>query len=114
MRIAQEEVFGPVLAVLAYDSLDDAIDIANDSAYGLSGAVFSADVNRGLQVARRIRTGSVEINGGPVGLLAPVGGFKDSGIGREAGREGFEAYLETKSLGLPPAHADALRIASEG
>ena len=113
MRIAQEEVFGPVLAVLAYDSLDDAIDIANDSAYGLSGAVFSADVSRGLQVARRIRTGTVEINGSPVGLLAPVGGFKHSGIGREAGREGFEAYLETKSLGLPPAHADALRIASE-
>ena len=113
MRIAQEEVFGPVVAVLPYDTEQEAVDIANDSAYGLSGAVFTADLDRGVQVARRIRTGSVEINGSPVGLLAPVGGFKDSGIGREAGREGFEAYLETKSLGLPPTHADVLRTSNE-
>lgn len=109
MRIAQEEVFGPVLAVLTYDTVEEAIAIANDSAYGLSGAVFSADVDRGIEVARRIRTGSVEINGSPAGLYAPVGGFKDSGIGREAGREGFEAYLETKSLGLPTQHVERLR-----
>ncbi|WP_159928758.1 aldehyde dehydrogenase [Rhodococcus sp. WAY2] len=100
MRIAQEEIFGPVLTVIAYDSEDEAVVIANDSMYGLSGSVFSRDDARALAVARGIRTGVVEINGGPVGWQAPIGGFKASGIGRESGPEGFDAYNELKSYGL--------------
>jgi aldehyde dehydrogenase (NAD+) len=100
MRIAQEEIFGPVLTVLTYEGEDQAVDIANDSRYGLSGAVFTTDPDRGLAVARRMRTGTVELNGNPTGWHAPYGGFKDSGIGREAGIEGFESYVETKSIGL--------------
>jgi aldehyde dehydrogenase (NAD+) len=101
MRIAQEEIFGPVLAVLAFDDADDAVAIANDSPYGLNGSVFTADPDRGLAIARQIRTGTVEINGSPAGVHAPMGGFKGSGIGREAGPEGFDAYVEIKSVGLP-------------
>jgi acyl-CoA reductase-like NAD-dependent aldehyde dehydrogenase len=108
MRIALEEVFGPVLAVLPYDDEDMAVELANHSPYGLSGAVFTSDPDHGLAVASRIRTGSVEINGNPVGFHAPVGGFKASGIGSEAGREGLEAYLETKSYGLPRDFVPAL------
>ncbi|WP_037191201.1 aldehyde dehydrogenase [Rhodococcus rhodochrous] len=100
MRIAQEEIFGPVLSVLAYDDEDEAVAIANDSIYGLSGSVFSQDDTRALAVARGIRTGVVEINGSPVGWQAPIGGFKSSGIGRESGPEGFDAYVELKSYGL--------------
>ena len=102
MRIAQEEIFGPVLAVMTYDDEEEAVAIANDSRYGLNGSVFTSDVEHGFEVARRMRTGTVELNGNPAGWHAPFGGFKDSGIGREAGLEGFDNYVETKAIGLPP------------
>jgi acyl-CoA reductase-like NAD-dependent aldehyde dehydrogenase len=110
MRIAQEEIFGPVLAVVPYDDEEQAVSIANDSAYGLNGSVFTSDLDHGVAVARRIRTGTVELNGSPVGFTAPMGGFKASGIGREAGIEGFDAYVELKSIGLPAALADTLSL----
>ncbi len=101
MAIAREEIFGPVLAVIAYDDDEEAIRIANDSEYGLSGAVWSADEQRALAVARRIRTGTINVNGGNFyGSDAPFGGYKQSGIGREMGREGFEEYLETKTIAI--------------
>jgi aldehyde dehydrogenase (NAD+) len=100
-RIAQEEIFGPVLAVIAHDGDKDAIRIANDSTYGLSGAVASADEDRALAVARRIRSGTVSVNGGMYyGPDVPFGGYKASGIGRESGVLGFEEYLEAKSLAI--------------
>jgi aldehyde dehydrogenase (NAD+) len=100
--IAQEEIFGPVLSVLAYDDDDDAVRIANNSAYGLSGAVTSASLERAEALARRIRTGTVSVNGGMwFGPDSPFGGYRQSGNGREHGIEGFEEYLETKTLGLP-------------
>jgi aldehyde dehydrogenase (NAD+) len=99
MTIAQEEIFGPVLCVIPYDDEDDAVRIANDSAYGLSGGVFSATEERATAVARRIRTGSIGINGGGwYGADSPYGGYKSSGIGRQNGIEGFEQYLETKAV----------------
>ena len=101
MTIAQNEVFGPVLAVLPYDGEDDAVRLANDTIYGLSAGVFSADRERAMRVARRLRAGLVDVNGGGFNLLAPFGGFKQSGYGRELGRHGLDAYLETKSLQLP-------------
>ncbi len=101
MTIAREEIFGPVLAVIAYDDEADAIRIANDSDYGLSGGVWSADEARALRVARQLRTGTVNVNGGNFyGADAPFGGYKQSGIGREMGREGFEEYLETKTIAV--------------
>jgi aldehyde dehydrogenase (NAD+) len=100
MAIAQEEVFGPVLAVIAYDDDEDAIRIANDSQYGLSGGVFSGSLERGMAIADRIRTGSISVNGGVwYGADAPYGGYKTSGIGRQNGIEGFEQYTETKLVG---------------
>lgn len=100
--IAQEEIFGPVLAVVKYEDDDDAVRIANNSNFGLSGGVMSASLDRALGIARRIRTGTVSVNGGAwFGPDAPFGGYKDSGIGREHGVEGFEEYLETKTIGLP-------------
>ncbi|HEU5300964.1 MAG TPA: aldehyde dehydrogenase family protein [Acidimicrobiia bacterium] len=100
--IAQEEIFGPVLAVLKYTDDDDAVRIANNSRFGLSGGVVSASLDRALGVAKRIRTGTVSVNGGGwFGPDAPFGGYKDSGIGREHGIEGFEEYLEIKTVGLP-------------
>jgi acyl-CoA reductase-like NAD-dependent aldehyde dehydrogenase len=101
MRIAREEIFGPVLSVLTYDDEQQAVALANDTPYGLSGAVFSADVDHALAVASRLRTGVVEVNGSGIGLAAPFGGFKDSGIGRENGREGLQSFLEPRSIGLP-------------
>jgi aldehyde dehydrogenase (NAD+) len=99
MTIAQEEIFGPVLAVIAYDDEDDAVRIANDSGYGLSGGVFSASEERATAIARRVRTGSIGINGGVwYGADSPYGGYKSSGIGRQNGVEGFEQYLETKAV----------------
>jgi acyl-CoA reductase-like NAD-dependent aldehyde dehydrogenase len=98
MTIAQEEIFGPVLSVIPYETVDDAVAIANDSPYGLSGGVWGADVDEATAVARRIRTGGVEVNGGSYNPLAPFGGYKQSGIGREAGRFGLEEFLQTKSL----------------
>lgn len=101
--IAQEEIFGPVLAVIPYDGGDDeAVRIANHSIYGLSGAVTSADEARALAVARRIRTGTLSVNGGMwFSVDTPFGGYKQSGVGRENGRMGFEEYLETKVIALP-------------
>lgn len=99
--IAREEVFGPVLAVIAYDGIDEAVSIANDSDYGLSGAVFAADDDAAIAIARRLRTGQVSINGGRFNALAPFGGMKKSGIGRELGPDGLDEYFETISLQLP-------------
>jgi aldehyde dehydrogenase (NAD+) len=102
MSIAQEEVFGPVLVIIPFEDDDDAVRIANDSIYGLSAAVYSADEDHATAVARRIRTGTVNINGAAfLGGDAPFGGYKQSGIGREMGPEGFEEYLETKTIAYP-------------
>ena len=98
MTIAREEIFGPVLSILPYDTVDDAVSIANDSDYGLSGGVWGADIDEALAVARRLRTGQVEVNGGRYNPLAPFGGYKQSGIGREYGRAGLEEFLETKAI----------------
>jgi aldehyde dehydrogenase (NAD+) len=100
MTIAQEEIFGPVLSIIPYDDEEDAIRIANDSVYGLSGGVWSADVERAKRVARRMRTGQVDINGGSFNAVAPFGGYKQSGVGRELGKFGLDEFLETKSLQL--------------
>ncbi len=100
MRVAQEEIFGPVVALLAYDDLDEAVQIANDSPYGLSGSVWSADRDAAVAVARRIRTGMVSVNGAPQAYGTPFGGFKMSGIGREMGPEGLSSFLEKKSIAL--------------
>jgi betaine-aldehyde dehydrogenase len=100
LTIAQEEIFGPVLSILAYDDEDDAVRVANDTPYGLAAAVWSADGERARRVARRVRAGQVDVNGGRFNLLAPFGGFKQSGRGRELGRYGLEEFLETKSLQL--------------
>ena len=101
MTIAQEEIFGPVLSVIPFDTVDEAVAIANDSDYGLSGSVFSADPHRALDVARRVRTGTTNVNTFMLEFSAPFGGYKDSGMGRELGEEGLEAYLESKSICLP-------------
>jgi betaine-aldehyde dehydrogenase len=100
--IAQEEIFGPVLAIITYKDEDEAVRIANGTPYGLSGGVWSNDEAHALRVARRLRTGQVDINGGPYNLRAPFGGYKQSGHGRESGRFGLEEYLEYKSLQLKP------------
>ena len=97
--IAQQEIFGPVLVVLPFRDDDEAVRIANDSAYGLAGAVLSGSIDRGMAVARRIRTGSIGVNGGMFyGADAPFGGYKNSGVGRQCGIEGFGQYLETKTV----------------
>jgi aldehyde dehydrogenase (NAD+) len=98
MRIAQEEIFGPVLAVIPYDDVDDAVRIANDSEFGLAGSVWTADEDQGMDIARRVRTGTYGVNQYTMDFVAPFGGFKASGIGREFGREGLEHYLELKSI----------------
>ncbi|MFD5843218.1 aldehyde dehydrogenase [Streptomyces chartreusis] len=98
MRIAQEEIFGPVLAVIAYDDEDDAVRIANDSEYGLSGGIWTTDPDRALAVARRLRTGTVSLNGAPMSFDGPFGGFKSSGIGREYGKVGLTGYVEHKTI----------------
>ena len=98
MTIAREEIFGPVLSVLPYEDDDDAVRIANDSMYGLAGGVWSGNPSRAEGIARRLRTGQVDINGGRFNPLAPFGGFKQSGRGRELGKFGLEEFLEVKSL----------------
>lgn len=108
MQIAQEEIFGPVLSVITYEDEDDAIAIANNSSYGLSGSIFTNDLERGLALATRIRTGTVELNGAPAGMDAPMGGFKNSGIGREFAAEGVDGYVEYKSVGVPAGFAGTL------
>jgi aldehyde dehydrogenase (NAD+) len=100
MTIAQEEIFGPVLVIQPYDDEDDAVRIANDTVYGLAGGVWSGDRERAVAVARRIRAGQIEINGGAFNPLAPFGGYKQSGHGREHGRHGIEELLQVKSLQL--------------
>jgi aldehyde dehydrogenase (NAD+) len=101
MSIERDEIFGPVALLLAYDDDDDAVRITNDSTYGLSGAVWGADRDRALDVARRLETGRVVINGGPFDVLAPTGGYKQSGNGRELGVHGLREFLEVKSLLFP-------------
>jgi acyl-CoA reductase-like NAD-dependent aldehyde dehydrogenase len=98
MRIAQEEIFGPVLSIITYKDEEDAIRIANDSIYGLSGGVWSSDTERAKRVARRMRTGQVDINGGGFNIMAPFGGYKQSGHGRELGKFAIEEFLEYKSM----------------
>ena len=98
MTIAREEIFGPVLCILPYDTEEEAIRIANDTPYGLSGYVSSGDPERALRVASRLRTGNVHINGAPVDYAAPFGGYKQSGNGREWGEFGFEEFLEVKAV----------------
>ena len=98
MTIAQEEIFGPVLSILPYDSEEEAIAIANDSLYGLSGGVQGGDVERAKAVARKIRTGQIEVNQGSFNPNAPFGGYKQSGYGREWGRYGLEEFLLHKAI----------------
>jgi aldehyde dehydrogenase (NAD+) len=100
MTIAREEIFGPVLSILAYESEAEAVDIANDTPYGLAAGVWSADQEHAVAVGRRLKAGQVEINGGRFNPIAPFGGFKQSGIGRELGLHGLEEFLELKSLQL--------------
>jgi len=101
MRIWKEEIFGPVLCITSYKDEDEALELANDSEYGLSGGVWSSDPDRALQFARKMRTGQVSINGGPFNVSAPFGGYKKSGNGRELGVYGLEEFLEIKSIQKP-------------
>jgi acyl-CoA reductase-like NAD-dependent aldehyde dehydrogenase len=102
MTIAQEEIFGPVLTVIPYGDEEDAIRLANDSAYGLAGNVMAGSRERALRVARKLRAGFVGVNGGPpYGAEVPFGGFKASGVGRQNGIAGFDQYTEIKSIGWP-------------
>jgi betaine-aldehyde dehydrogenase len=105
MKIAQEEIFGPVLVVIPYDGDEQAVDIANDSSYGLCGSVWTNDNDRGLGIARQVRTGTYMVNGTvPIDFATPFGGFKESGVGREFGPEGLETFLEKKSIALPAGY----------
>ena len=108
MRIAREEIFGPVTTFIAYDGEQEAIDIANDSDFGLAGAVYSADPGRGFEVARRVHAGTYGVNTYGTDPLIPFGGYKQSGIGRENGLEGFEVFLEMKSVALPDGYSPLL------
>ncbi|WP_277068853.1 aldehyde dehydrogenase [Saccharomonospora viridis] len=103
MEIAQEEVFGPVVAVIAYEDEDDAVRIANDSKYGLAGSVFTSDIAHGFKIARRIRVGTFSVNSYSADFNSPFGGFKKSGIGREHGVAGFESYLIPKTISVDPS-----------
>jgi acyl-CoA reductase-like NAD-dependent aldehyde dehydrogenase len=98
MRIAQEEIFGPVLCIMSYDDEEHAIEIANGTQYGLTAGVWSADEERALRVARRLRSGQVDVNGGAFNPRAPFGGYKRSGVGRELGPVGVEEFMEVKAI----------------
>jgi acyl-CoA reductase-like NAD-dependent aldehyde dehydrogenase len=104
MRIAREEIFGPVICLLPYDDEPDAVRIANDSDYGLSGSVWAADIEHGIDVARQVRTGTYCVNTFALDMLGPFGGYKSSGIGREFGPEGYSEFLEHKMIQLPPGY----------
>ena len=97
MRIAQEEIFGPVLVVLPYDTVEEAVEIANDSIYGLAGAVYGPEEEANI-VARQMKTGTVYVNEGQWDVASPFGGYKQSGLGREGGVEGYEEFLEVKTI----------------
>jgi acyl-CoA reductase-like NAD-dependent aldehyde dehydrogenase len=103
MTIAQEEIFGPVVSILPYDNIDDAVRIANDTPYGLSGSVYGRDPEQAYALACRMRAGNIGVNGVELAANVPFGGYKLSGVGREGGREGLEAYLETKAVFMPTA-----------
>lgn len=105
MTIGREEIFGPVLSIMTYGDENDAVRIANDTEYGLGGGVWSSDLDHARGIARRIRTGQVDINGAPFNPLAPFGGYKRSGIGRELGSHGFSEYFELKSIQFPTERA---------
>jgi betaine-aldehyde dehydrogenase len=106
-RLAREEVFGPVMALIPFEDDADAVQMANDSNYGLGGSVWSADEDRALAVARQVRTGTIGLNYYTLDLGAPFGGFKDSGLGRELGPEGIDAYLEYQSVYASTRYLDA-------
>ncbi|AYH43540.1 aldehyde dehydrogenase [Azoarcus sp. DN11] len=110
MRIAREEIFGPVLSLIPYNDETDAIAIANDSTYGLSGTVWTSDPKRGVEVARRVRTGNYGVNLFNLDIAAPFGGFKESGIGRQLGPEGLDGFFETKAIQLSPADVAAGKL----
>jgi len=101
MTIAREEIFGPVLAITYYDTIEEAIRLANDTAYGLHGGVWAGDVEDGIAIARQLRTGQVDVNGAAFNIRAPFGGYKQSGNGRELGPYGLDEFLETKAIQLP-------------
>ncbi|MER0445364.1 aldehyde dehydrogenase [Streptomyces sp. Edi4] len=107
MRVAREEIFGPVICLLPYEDEAEALRIANDSAYGLSGSVWTADVEHGIDFGRRVRTGTFNVNTFSLDMLGPFGGYKSSGLGREFGPEGFGEYLEHKMIHLPAGHGGA-------
>ena len=98
MTIAREEIFGPVLSIIPYDTEEEAIEIANDTPYGLAGGVWAGDPERAIEIAQRMRTGQVDVNGGAFNPFAPFGGYKQSGVGRELGKFGLEEFLEIKSM----------------
>jgi aldehyde dehydrogenase (NAD+) len=104
MTIAREEIFGPVLVMIPYETEEEAVRIANDTVYGLSGYVYSGNLERARRIARKLRTGMVHLNGAPTDVNAPFGGYKQSGNGREWGKEGLREFLETKAvMGYSPA-----------